>query len=210
MKKLLILMLVLCLSASASAITVSLIDPGVTVDGETVLYLQVDADGLEDLGLTLDITGDAQFTGGIQNEEAADWGAEVQYLSYNSSYAWDGGWQSDLSADVAISNGGLKAELGMGMFASTIHGATSIPVVTADTDLTGTPYTPYNTPVAYVLIEGTGTGGATITITNGSQFGSPSTVWDAGDSLGISTLPEPATLALLGLGGLFLRRRRKA
>jgi hypothetical protein len=208
MKKLLMLMLVLCISTSASALTVSLVDPGTVSDsGSTRIYVAVDGLGMDDLALTLDISGDAEWTGGIQAAEAASYATKL--TDYGTIVLTDGGWQSDLSADTALSNANKTAELGLGHFGSTPHGATTIPVVTIVNPGDLGIGLSVITPLAYVDITATGDKGATITLTNGSQFGSESSLWEAGAALTIDTIPEPATLALLGLGGLALLRRRK-
>lgn len=215
MKKLLVLMLVLCLSSAASAelveVSVSLIDPEVTVDTVGVrIYIDVDLTGLEDITATITASGDATITGGTLAAEAEFWGAEVTYFTHDTSYNWKGGWQDTLSFDTYISGAGSKSELGLAHFGSDIYGATSDPIVTVDTDLSGSPYVAFNTPIAYLDIVATGAGSVTLTMVGGSKFGSANPqIIGYGSSLVLSTIPEPMTVVLLGLGSLFLMRRRK-
>ena len=213
MKKLMVLMLVLGLSSVASATIVSLMDPGVTVDETgTRVYIAVDATGLLGFCATVTVTGDVTITGGTLKAEAGDHG--VQATDYTTIVITDGGWQSDLSFDTLISGGGSIAELGLAHFGSTIYGATTDPVVLL-------PVAPgslgmmvsINTPIAYLDIFATGSGGATLTMVGGSVFGSESRDGEGpiagyGDALVLSTIPEPMTIALLGLGGLLLRRKK--
>jgi hypothetical protein len=225
MKKLLILMLVLGLASLANAVaTLDILGPGtgpgslgdpLEVDEVLRLYIATDVTGLGTLSVTLTGSGSGvTLTGGPLKAEAADWGASVTYFTHDMSYNWAGGWQTTLSADSVVT-GGTQLEIGLGSMV-TIYGATSIPVVTAATDLSGSPYEAFYTPIAYIDLKGTGLGTFTLTMTDGSQFGTntkmddgTTVVTDFGSSVDVYGVPEPMTVLLLGLGGLFLRRRRK-
>ena len=213
MKKLLILLLVLGLTSAASATTVSLMDPGVTVDATgTRIYIAVDMSGLEALAVTITASGDATITGGIMAAEASDFG--VKATDYDTVIVTDGGWQNGLSFNTVIT-GGTKAELGLGHFESTIFGATTVPakampIMPGDLGMAVS----VHTPIAYIDIVATGAGSVTLTMVDGSVYGNNTLdregpIAGFGSPLCLDTIPEPMTIALLGLGGLFLLRRRK-
>lgn len=125
-----------------------------------------------------------------------------------------GGWQPGLSFDTVLT-GGIKAEIGLGHFGSTIYGPTSDPVVVmplAGGDIGD--MVPRNTPIAYIDVLATGMGTVTLTMVDGSQLGAHTLDGDGpiagfGSPLVLDTVPEPMTIALLGLGGLALLRRRR-
>ena len=214
MKKFLILLLVLGLSSAASATTVSLMDPGVAVGDVTAtrIYLAVDMTGLQQLSVTITAVGDATITGGVMAAEAFDFG--LQATDYVAVVVTAGGWQNGLSLDTAVT-GGTMAEIGLGHFGSTIYGATTDPAVAmpiaAGSLGSGVIV---NTPIAYIDVIATGMGSVTLTMVDGSQFGANTLdeggpIAGFGNPLTLDTVPEPMTIALLGLGGLALLRRRR-
>jgi hypothetical protein len=232
MKKLLILFLVLCVTGVTSAATISLIapaagTPGASDDplenGESLrVYIAVSDDTLDTYAATITAAGaGGAITGGISGGlEVEDHGVELQVTptGWGGGTSKSGGWQSSLSAgSVVDSSTSIRQQLGM--LGSTIHGATDVPVVLVSSypENTGTAFAYYNTPISYIDITGDGssTQGITLSIANGAgNLGSTSietdlqTVPSFGQSITIYTVPEPMTIALLGLGGLLLRRRK--
>ena len=223
MKKLLILMLVLAMTSLAGATTVSIMPPVTGTSGSAIypleaaatsrIYFGVDASDLDTLSVTISVTN-ATITGGILAAEAGDYGVEVQ--DYGILVQEDGGFQPGLSFDTTIIAG--AAHIGLGQFGNIIHGTTTEPVVTlpvAAGDLGGDfpVIVTANTPIAYIDITAAGTGDILLSIANGSVHGSNSlltdlqTVPDYANGT-IFAVPEPATMLILGLGALLLRRKK--
>jgi hypothetical protein len=229
MKKLLVLMLVLGLTSAASAVTVSLYQPGASEPGGSAneldeldtlrVYIVVDGMGLDTLACTVQVvSGDGDITGGLQQADAPDYGAEVTKNpeGWGGAETFDGGWQTDFTGSVLDS--ASKIRIGAGHSGSTIYGASDSPPVDPENLPTheGTSANTYITPVAYVDIQCTGPTDLVLSIINGAgALGSTSvetdltTVPTFGGDITIHQVPEPMTIALLGLGGLLLRRRRK-
>ena len=214
MKKLLILILVLAMASLAGATTVYIVEPATGAPGSAAdplaageslsVYLGVDAGDLDTLSVTVSVTN-ATITGGILASEAPQYGAWG--IDLGTSIMYSGGWQTGLSNDTAIIGG--AAHIGMGMFGNTIY-TTALPV-------DAPPLTPggggsTGTPIAYIDITATGTGEMGrigVSLVNGSIYGESSWLTDletVPDFVGI--IPEPATLLLLGLGGLVLRKKQ--
>ena len=222
MKKLLILLVVIAMASLASATTISIIEPASgpgsagtpLVAAETLrVYLGVSASDLDTLGVTVSATN-ATITGGVLASEAADYGVEVQDWGILTQEA--GGFQPGLSFDTTIVLG--AANIGLGQFGSTIYGATTEPVVAlpvAMGDLGGAypVIVTANTPLAYIDITAAGTGDILLSLVNGSNVASTSVLTDlvtvptlTGGT--IYAVPEPATMLILGLGALLLRRKK--
>lgn len=62
--------------------------------------------------------------------------------------------------------------------------------------------------VGYVTVLYGGSGTATVSLAPGFSWGGSNPVNPTEGSLNIELIPEPMTIALLGLGGLFIRRRK--
>lgn len=230
MKKLLILMMVLFVTGAASASTITLLaptsGPGTAGDplenGEGLrVYVAVSDSSLDTLAATITAAGDgANITAGITGgAEIEDYGVKLTKApdSWGGGITSDGGWQSALSLGSAVDSATV-VRMQAGMFGATIHGPATDPI-TFSGDIpanTGMSNIDYITPIAYIDITGDGSGNSiTLTITNGAgNLGSTSvesdgsTVPGFGDAITIYTVPEPITIALLGFGGLFLRRRK--
>ena len=231
MKKLLILLLVLFVTGAASAATISLIAPAAGElgsatnplnDTDTInVYVAISDNALEAYAATISATGaGADIIGGAAQAEAVDLGVELKVdpSTWGGGTSIQGGWQTALSAGSVVDSA-IVVRQAFGMFGSTIYGATDDPVVLlSDYPVNeGTAYAYYNTPISYIEVTGDGssTTGITLSIVNGAgNLGSTSretdgtTVPGFGGSITIYTVPEPMTIALLGLGGLFLRRRK--
>ena len=220
MKKLLILFVVLAMASLAGATTVSIIKPLTgpgSSDAEALkaneslrVYLGIDASDLDTLSVTISATN-GTIDGGVLAAEAVnhglectDWGVVILTL---------GGFQSGLSNDTTIISS--AAHVGLGQFGSVIYGATTSPVAVYPF-APGTyvpPGTAVNSPIAYIDITAAGTGDMVLSIINGSTHGSTSLLTDlitVPNMTGtiIDAVPEPATMLILGLGALLLRRRK--
>ena len=222
MKKVLVLILVFAMASLAGATTVSIIEPASgpgsagtpLVAAETLrVYLGISAADLDSLAVTISATN-ATITGGILAAEAGDYGVEVQ--DWGVLVQTDGGFQAGLSADTTMVAG--SAHIGLGQFGAVIYGPTADPVVllpVAPGDLGGdvAAIVTANTPIAYIDITAAGTGDILLSIANGSVHGSNSlltdlqTVPDYANGT-IFAVPEPATMLILGLGALLLRRKK--
>jgi hypothetical protein len=226
MKKLLVLMLVLGLSGVASALpsALQLIAPAPGAPGSSTnrlgsgqplrVYIATDSSGLGQLSVTITLTGNGQITGGILASEAPSYGAQV--TDSGVALVWAGGWQTFTSFDSVVT-GTTQVEIGLAMFGSTIYGATTLPpVVPVNPGDLGGGNAVANTPIAYFDIECLGPGDVTLTMVDGSIYGShtlmddDTIVTDFGSPITIYQVPEPMTIALLALGSLALLRKRRA
>jgi hypothetical protein len=226
MKKLLVLLLVLSLSGVASAVpcALQLMAPLPGAPGSSTnrlgigqplrVYIATDSSGLGGLAVTVTLTGNGQITGGILAAEAAGYGGSGTYYSPPDIWFRVGsdGWQSSLSFNTITT--ATTADIGMGQAGNTVYGATTSPVILFS-DAPGNGVST-NTPIAYIDIECLGVGDVTLTMTTGSTHGSwtfmddgVTAVTNMGSPITIYQVPEPMTIALLGLGSLILLRRRK-
>jgi hypothetical protein len=197
MKKILVLFISLVLAANAWAtadLDMSLQSNGeaeITIDPSDTIYVDVyvdDLTGSYDListgELTLTISGPAVFT---QNED----------LTWGNAF-WSSFGQTNYSY---TSNKVLRVQ----------GGYIPTPVNTMlNMDLPGI-------AIDHIGIHCTGPGDVTVSIGIGGAWGLPqyydgTTVYDESDASAagmiIHQTPEPMTIALLGLGGLFLRKRK--
>jgi hypothetical protein len=209
----------LAMASLASATTVSLIapapgDPGsatnpLAASGSLRVYLGVSASDLDGLSCTISATN-ATITGGILAAEAPEYG--VKATDYGAIVVEDGGWGAGLSSDTEVVLG--AAHVQCGQFGNTIHGATTDPVAVLPVAAGSLGVGVFvHTPIAYIDITADGSGNhINLSIINGSKFGSTSiltdlvTVPDFGETTVV--VPEPATMLLLSLGGLLLRRKK--
>ncbi|MHC4482055.1 MAG: PEP-CTERM sorting domain-containing protein [Planctomycetota bacterium] len=228
MKKLLVLLLVLGLSGVASAVpsALQLIAPAPGAPGSSTaplgvgqplrVYIETDSSGLGGLAVTISLTGNGQITGGTMAAEAGDFGVQVTDWGPGPGIFTNGGWQSGLSFN-AVVTAGTQVELGLGQFQSTVWGPTTLPPEVfpfMPGDLGGGGATAL-TPIAYLDVECFGPGDLTLTMVDGSRYGTNTKmddgtiVTDFGSAITIYQIPEPMTIALLGLGSLVLLRRRR-
>ena len=179
MKKLLILMLVLGLVSTAGAATLRLEYSGSSTAPASVLGTTISVDMLCDVQLT-----------GINKVDFGE-GTSTGTLSL-------GDWQV-LTQGQANEDGTLTSNDIIDAFASQSGGAWS-----ADTVLYSFDYA--------VGASGGGTVQMMMSAGDNDSAVDGMTVYSYGTSLSLSDLtilPEPMTIALLGLGGSFLRRRRR-
>jgi hypothetical protein len=218
-KKLLILFLVLGLATAASATTLTLTRSGsgtLNASDTEKIYVYVNDSDMDSLAATLTVTNGTFTANLIGQSDADDYGVYVSTTptAWGGGSSVAGGWQTDLSSDSVRSVSNTKAEIGLGMFGSTLYGPTDTAAM-ADIPYPneGGAFAYYTVSLAYVELQAAGTGDMVLSWVNGSQFGTSSRMTDGslptfGASLTIPAVPEPMTIALLGLGGLLLRRRR--
>jgi len=178
MKKLLALLLVLCVASFASASMVTIVGPGPGQPGSA-------EDPLEESELvTILVTSDTGLYGLDAILTVSGPGTIVDAVRKANCVSY--GWDSSLSFDPIIT--GATAEVGVGNFNGNA-----------------------NVTVGYFTIHCDGPGDVIITLSPGMAFGGSMDVNfgvpTIAGSLVIHQIPEPATIALLCLGGLLLRKK---
>ena len=194
MKKLLIFMLVFGMASLANATLLISVD-GVTDPVEEIILGPSDEVTIDIMGDGRDQPQDAfliiQGLGAIAGYTMLYPGSASLYMELEEFAEGAGMTPEDLLAALGTAYG--------------YHGATDLSYMNfADTTPMGGPYDPLSGKLVDDIIfhcEG-GIGDVTLTLTDG-EFA------QVFDTQIIHQIPEPATIALLGLGGLFLRRRRK-
>ncbi len=179
MKKLLIMMLVLCVTSLASATTISLTDEGTQVSA------------MPGDTVTLTISSDGATALGIISMDtvltvSGDVITGAMNLTDCASYGWDPGFSDNPK----------------------FLGTTSVAVAGGSSN-----FTTGNIAAIVGYVEVAYTGGIqVVSIAAGMNWGGSylldgsSPVYSQGI---VEIVPEPMTIALLGLGGLFMLRRRK-
>lgn len=180
MKKLLSFMLVLCIAGIASASSVTLVP-----------ILPNDPGGIENPlhpseTILVYATSDTGLIG-LDAILTVTSGPGQIVAAISKANCAELGWDPSLSFDPAVAPG--QAEVGLGTFGAPPVG-----------------------PVAWYEVHCNGPDPVVVTLSPGTQFGGSMDslygVPQIGGSVTIYQTPEPMTVALLGLGGLFLRRRK--
>jgi hypothetical protein len=183
MKKLLVLILVLGISSVANAVLVDM-----TVGGTTITRT---ASGSVTLYVTASDSGDGAKLGDIDALMTVT-GGDVISGAMNLSDCASYGWDVSLSANpVGLGTAGVQMDGGMASTAGTLGvvGYVTIAYTMGNKDVVTVNFSEYY-------------GGSYDTNFNEVMSDSFSTLG------GVTIIPEPMTMALLGLGGLFLRRRK--
>lgn len=181
MKKMLTLVLLLAIACGVSASSVTLVGiaPGEPGSVENPLY--------ESDTIQIQVTTDTTLVGlDAILTVASGPGTIVGAIGLADAVSY--GWDEGLSFDPIVT--GQSAEIGMGNF-----GGNAGPIV------------------GYYELHCDGPGDVVVTLSSGSYFGGSMDINygtpDIYGELVIHQVPEPMTMGLLGLGGLFLRRRKK-
>ena len=206
-------------------------DPTELLFSETaIVYVTVDTTGLPatvlNLGIldvVISIDGGGATGTIVQALNLGDlpagavvWGADVTEIVPGVFYTYAGGWQAGVSFNPAFDIAGQWAEIGVGQFGNQVYDTTYQPMDLQPGDVAHGNFPWYHGAVGYVEIHCLGAGDITVSIADGFGFGPSGTVMSDGvtkplfgGSVTVHQVPEPATIALLGLGSLFLMRRRR-
>lgn len=209
MKKLLALVLVLSVAGIASATTVGLMGPADLVPGVNKIYLTLDVtDGIGSLAAEITASAGGVFVAAMEPSNCEGYGIYdkgADAFGMDPGVFTEGGWQEDLSSPaVGVGTAAVKiaaAHSGSEIFATDIPGW-QMPVGFVDFDWDG------SLPVTIGLrlipeadgdpIGNTADAGGIDMVAAGIMTGAP-----------LVYVPEPITMTLLGLGGLFAVRRRR-
>lgn len=209
-------MLVLGLAGVTSATTISLVapEPGAPGsaenplnDSDTIIIYLAGSDGdMDTLVSTISITGPGAIVDAVGASDNGT-GTAFRYGGYMlvpGMDFWGGGWQPDLSFEAFITGDAMTAVIGLGQFGDRAYSSHANGV----------------SPMGFVEIHCTGPGEVVVSIIEGDSdlvaFGSsqiypnpPGGAPSYGGAITIYQIPEPTTVALLGLGGLLMLRRRR-
>jgi hypothetical protein len=201
MRKLLILLLVLALAPAASAVTctMSVTTPetvtGGYLPGDTIT-IELEADyivsGFGISRITDDVSTSPSDLTGTYDGISVWSGFAINPENGDTYLVNSNNWLVDNAAGVAVSGTALPPFSGSDCPANTPL-LTFTYTITNDASLINTTIT---------ITPGTGTGGQNFATARSGSSATPTGV-------SFDVLPEPATIALFGLGGLLLMRRRK-
>jgi len=183
MKKFVVLTLVLCMASSASAVLSigAAGGPSEIIMPSSDLILDIQSSG--DYGpffMMVVENAHGTITGGSTTPNSGDFPAN--YTDNVPYYAYYAGISPDPLSFAPTVNG-ISWALGYNLDESNISGVV----------------------LNQINFHYEGSGDAVIQLWNSTDYGD---TWVLGDELTVHPAPEPLTVALLGLGGLFLRRRK--
>jgi len=183
MKKLMVLVLVLVMTSLAGAGTISYLPSSTTIQGSDVVSMTVSASGFDADGLP-----DIALVDTLVTSLTGDVGSFAI-----SNLAADAVWDFALGTNVTIPDTDLQVNPPGGVSSA---GPTTL--FTFDVSLSGTELLGDSITFGATSVE-------TFLASNFQNFTNNIASVDGT----ITVVPEPMTLCLLGLGGLFLRRRKK-
>ena len=192
MKKFLVLGIVLALSSSAMAglVGLEIVDPQTSYYPSTTITIQVYATGFY-TDYPYDTIGFMQIY-----SMQSDYDAIASNPSLHSAIAVGEG-ETSSAGDIVNSGGILIEDIHGGIEQGDLTGVYPFPAVLYSFEL-HIPDLPYSTIITITMVG--------LNLYN-LGYNDPVPGYTVGDTLELH-VPEPMTIALLGLGGLFLRRRR--